>query len=176
MAAQENPDTLVTDRLLLRRIVLDDAPAFHAMNTLPAVIRFVGNQPSESIEQTREMLKHSALADYEKHGHGRFAVVWRETGEMIGFCGVKHLPQIAEDELGYRLRPEFWGKGVATEACRAVIDHARDILKKKRLVSVIHPENEASKNVVRKLGFAYEKTVRLDFMGELDNELYSRAL
>ncbi len=168
-------EPLLTKRLILRRITLDDAEAFHSMNTIPEVIRYVGNRPSESVEATREMLRKSALADYAKYGHGRFACVWKPSGEVIGFCGVKRIEEIGEDELGYRFRPEFWGIGLAKESCRAVIDHARDLLKKKRLVSIIHPENEASKNVVRKLGFAFEKQIRLEFMGEIDNELFSRA-
>lgn len=170
-------EPLVTERLLLRRFTLDDVEALYQLVTIPAVIRYVGNTPAASREAARETLKAHALRDYEVHGYGRFAVVWKATGAVIGFCGVKHLDEIGENELGYRYLPEFWGQGLAKESCRAVIDHARETLKLRRLVSVIHPENEGSKNVVRKLGFTHESTRVIDgLIKGQPMEIYARAI
>jgi RimJ/RimL family protein N-acetyltransferase len=170
-------EPLVTERLLLRRFTLDDVEALYQLVTIPEVIRYVGNSPLASREATREMMKANALRDYEVHGFGRFAVVWKESGAVIGFCGVKHLDEIDENELGYRYLPEFWGRGLAKESCRAVIAHARETLRLPRLISVIHPENEGSKNVVRKLGFIHETTRVLDSLikGQ-PMEIYARKI
>ena len=47
--------------------------------------------------------------DYATYGYGRFACVWKESGAVIGFSGVKYVPEIGDTELGYRFLPEFWG-------------------------------------------------------------------
>ena len=167
------PDALETARLRLRRFTFDDVPALYQLGSLPAVIRYIGNQPVASLEAARENLIKGPLRDYEVHGFGRLACVWKESGAVIGFCGVKHLDELGENELGYRFLPEYWGKGLATEAGRAVIDHARDLYKLKRLESVIHRDNHASKNVVRKLGFSFEKNIVESDEPGIEKELYS---
>lgn len=170
-------EPLVTERLLLRRFTLDDVDALYLLTTIPEVIRYVGNTPLPSRDAALDTLKTRLLRDYEVHGYGRFAVVWKATGAVVGFCGVKYLEEIGANELGYRYLPELWGQGVAKESCRAVIDHARETLKLRRLVSLIHPENEGSKNVVRKLGFTYESTQVIDgiIQGQ-PLEVYGRAI
>lgn len=170
-------EPLHTERLLLRRFTIDDVDALYLLTTIPAVIRYVGNTPLTSREAALETLKTRLLRDYDVHGYGRFAVVWKATGAVVGFCGVKYLEEISENELGYRYLPELWGQGVAKESCRAVIDHARETLKLRRLVSLIHPENEGSKNVVRKLGFTYASTQVIDgiIQGQ-PLEVYGRAI
>jgi RimJ/RimL family protein N-acetyltransferase len=169
-------DRLETERMILRRFTLDDVPALYQLGTLPEIIRYAGNTPLASLEAARENLIKNPLRDYEVHGFGRLACVWKETGAVIGFSGVKHLDELGENELGYRLLPEFWGMGLATEAGLAVIDHARDVYKLNRLVSVIHPDNHASKNVVRKFGFKYEKNVEFSLVYGFTMEMYSGAI
>lgn len=170
-------EPLVTERLLLRSFTLDDVEALYQLVTIPAVIRYTGNTPAASREAARETLKTSALRDYAVRGYGRLAVVWKATGAVIGFCGVKYLDEVEEDELGYRYLPQFWGQGLAKESCRAVIDHARATLKLRRLISIIHPENVGSKNVVCKLGFTYESTRMLDgIIRDQPVEIYARAI
>lgn len=170
-------EPLVTERLLLRYFTLDDVEALYQLLTIPAVIRYAGNTPAASREAARETLKSRVLRDYQVHGYGRFAVVWKATGAVIGFCGVKYLDEISDNELGYRYLPEFWGQGLAKESCRAVIENAREVLQLRRLVSVIHPENEASKNVVRKLGFTHEATRVIEgLIKGQPMEIYARTI
>ena len=169
-------DRIETARLLLRRFTLADVPALFQLGTIPELIRYTGNTPLASLDEARENLIANPLRDYEVHGFGRLACVWRETGQVIGFSGVKHLDELDENELGYRLLPAWWGRGLATEAGRAVIGHARAVYQLQRLVSVIHPDNRASKNVVRKLGFTFEKTVTLASDSFASMEMYSGAI
>jgi RimJ/RimL family protein N-acetyltransferase len=169
-------DRLETARLLLRRFTLEDVPALYQLGTIPEIIRYAGNTPMASLDAARENLIKNPLRDYEVHGFGRLACVWRETGAVIGFSGVKHLDELDENELGYRFLPEFWGRGLATEAGRAVIDHARNSYRLNRLVSVIHPDNHASKNVVRKFGFKYERNVEFSLVYGFTMEMYAGAI
>lgn len=109
------------------------------------------------------------------YGYGRFACVWKETGQVIGFSGIKFLEEIQETELGYRFLPEYWRKGLATEAGSAVLEFAKT-LGLSRLVAVIHPENEGSKQVALRLGFTLEASTTLSLLEEDDLLLFSRNI
>jgi RimJ/RimL family protein N-acetyltransferase len=78
---------------------------------------------------------------------------------LIGYCGFfsQIVDDVEEIELGYRLHPDHWGQGLATEAARAVRDYGFDDLKLPRLISLIHPNNVASRRVAEKNGMTPEK-------------------
>ena len=164
-----------TPRLLLRPFTLDDVDPLYELNTVPEVIRYVGNKPAASRDEARAILEEGALRDYAVHGYGRHALVLRETGAVIGFHGLKVVEEVGETELGYRLLPAHWGKGLASEAASVLVEHAWRGLGLARIVSLIHPENAASKNVARKLGMKLERRVWLSFVKECQMELYALA-
>jgi ribosomal-protein-alanine N-acetyltransferase len=165
-----------TERLILRPFQLGDEEALFAMNTHPDVIRYAGNTPFASLEMARDTLTNVIFKDYEVRGYGRFALVLKETGNVVGFSGVKYIADIEETELGYRLMPEHWGKGLATESAVASIDFARDTLGLKRLVALVHPDNHGSSKVVGKLGFGLERKISFGLIKDVDVDLYSRKL
>jgi ribosomal-protein-alanine N-acetyltransferase len=166
---------LETPRLILRSFTLDDVDAMYQLMTVPDVIRYVGNKPAQSKQDVLDYLQQHPLRDYQVYGYGRFACVWKETGQVIGFSGIKFLEEISETELGYRFLPEFWGKGLATEAGKAVIQFAQG-LSLTRLVAVIHPDNEGSQQVATKLGFALEGKTELSLIENQDLLLFSRTI
>ena len=165
-----------TDRLVLRWFDADDLDAFYLLGSEPRVIRFVGNVPFASRDAARETLVAAPLNDYATYGFGRFACVLKETGQVVGACGPKFLSDFQEVELGYRFLPEHWGTGLATEAARAAVTYAREVLLLKRLIALIHPENIASARVVDKLGFALERKVTVSWCPGVELDLFSRAL
>jgi len=162
-----------TGRLILRRFTLDDLPAFYQLCSRPEIIRYAQSTPLASLEEARAMMHAAPFHDYATYGYGRFACVWKESGEVIGFSGVKYVPEIGDTELGYRFLPEFWGLGLATEAGRASIEFARTDLHLGRLVAMVHPENVASATVLTKLGFAVEKQLRYSGLQDVDVNLFS---
>ena len=167
---------LETDRLRLRWFTLEDLEAFNALGSHPEVIRYVGNQPFASLEVARDVLVAAPLKDYATYGYGRFACVLKQTGEVVGFCGPKFLPDTQDVDLGYRFLPNFWGKGLATESARAVIGYARDQLGLPRLVGWVHPDNVASARVLTKLGFAFERRTTVASIPGVDFDLYAMQL
>ncbi len=78
---------------------------------------------------------------------------------MIGFCGFDHLWGGAEIEIGYWLAPEYWGKGLATEAAQAVMQYGKERLGLQQIVAVAQPANRASIRVMEKLGMTCAKRV-----------------
>ncbi len=143
---------LETARLRLRLFTRDDVQIMFELSSDPEVIKYAEAHPVKSLHEAQQRLEQGPLADYEKYGYGRFAVELKETGRVIGFCGIKYLPEIELPEVGYRYLKRYWGKGIGTEAARVCIDFARDDLKIEKLVALIIPENIASIRVAEKLG------------------------
>ena len=142
---------LETTRLKLRQFTHDDLQVMYILSTDPDVIKYA-DTPARDMEEVRERLEQGPLADYKKYGYGRFAVELKETGKVIGFCGIKYLPEIDLPEVGYRYMKEYWGRGIGTEAAEVCVGFARDDLKIKKLIALIIPENIASVRVAEKLG------------------------
>jgi [ribosomal protein S5]-alanine N-acetyltransferase len=165
-----------TGRMVLRRFVPDDLEVFYELCSRPEIIRYAQAVPLASREAAREFMRAAPFHDYATYGYGRFACVWKATGAVIGFSGIKYVPEIEDNELGYRFLPEFWGMGLATEAGRASLGFARSTLQLTRLVALVHPDNLASARVLGKLGFAVEKQVRYSGLPEVDVDLYARKL
>lgn len=151
--------TIETERLILRPFTEQDAEASFIMNTDPEVMRYLGGVEPTSVEKVREMLKKSTLADYEKHGFGRHAVIHKESKEFMGFTGLKYIPELDEVDIGYRLIPKFWRQGYAYESVLPCMEFGYNELKLDRLVALANPENIASISLMKKLGLTYEKNV-----------------
>jgi ribosomal-protein-alanine N-acetyltransferase len=104
-------------------------------------------------EQVSAFLKKIVGWDRE-HRPSQFALIIRASGTLAGFCGFFHqvVDETDEIEVAYRLHPDYWNQGIATEAAGAVRDHAFRDLKLPRVISLIHPDNIASRRVVEKIG------------------------
>jgi RimJ/RimL family protein N-acetyltransferase len=101
------------------------------------------------------VLRDYPLADYRKHGFGRWACVHKASSEVIGFAGLKHLDELNEVDIGYRLLPAYWGAGLATEASQAAVDYGFQQLRLKRIIGLVDPQNAASVRVLEKLGLTF---------------------
>jgi len=126
------------------------------------VMRFGdGVQPKDWV---REWLR-LCIESYRTRGFGSYAVVEQSSGNLIGYCGLFHFPDVngrPEIEIGYRLARSVWGKGYATEVARAIKDHAFSTLGINRLIAIIDPANAASIHVAEKIGMRYEADVMFD--------------
>jgi len=153
-----NDFKIVTDRLLMRPFSLDDIEPFSQICTNPEVMRYIGNGKPLDKETVKTQITNW-IHLYDKQGYGLLALTLKENQQLIGFCGLLHQTVDAEDfvELGYRLDQAFWGKGMATEAALAIKNYALNQLKIPTLISIIHHENIASKNVASKVGMKLMK-------------------
>jgi RimJ/RimL family protein N-acetyltransferase len=144
-----------TERLLLREFTLDDAEAFYQMCSDSQVTRFTGGPGIKSLDEASAELLARPIADYQKHGYGRWACVLKESGLVIGFAGLKFLDDLQEVDIGYRFLSAYWGKGLATEAGRPIMRYGFDVLKLERIIGLVDPANVASVRVPEKLGLTY---------------------
>jgi RimJ/RimL family protein N-acetyltransferase len=153
---------LDTPRLRLRAWTAGDLDAFAAINARAEVVRYLGGRPLTR-EQTADQLARIE-AHWAEHGFGLWAAEERATGRLAGFAGLAHpyfLPAVMPAvEVGWRLDPDLWGRGLATEAGAASLRYGFEELGLRRIVSIIDPRNAASRRVAAKLGMAVDRRER----------------
>lgn len=147
-----------TERLVLRRLLPDDLPALHALYRDPVVRRYFPDG-TRTLDQTREELEWF-LEGHPRHPElGLWATIERATGAFLGRCGLLpwSIDGAAEVEVAYLIDPTRWGEGFGSEAARAIVRHAHEVLSLERLIGLIDPENAASVKVAEKVGMRYER-------------------
>ena len=151
--------TLETDRLILRSFRKRDVDAMAQLFANPDFMRF-----SLSVFTQR---KHTVafiekVMSWDRAGiPSQFAVVPRGKDTIIGYCGFFYHPEqgIQDIEIGYRLHPDYWNRGLITEAARTVRDHGFRDRNLSRVISLIHPENLPSRRVAEKNGMKVERKI-----------------
>ncbi len=142
-----------TGRLLLRQWVEEDREPFAALNADPIVMEHF---PAILSRAESDAFMDRQAATIERQSWGLWALEVRETGEFIGFTGLL-VPVFDADfvpcvEIGWRLAAASWGKGYATEAATAVLDHAFDVVGLDDVVSFTYVGNDRSRRVMDKIG------------------------
>lgn len=140
-----------TPRLYLREWITEDAENFFELNSDPEVIKFTGDSPFKSIEDTREFVRNYDA--FKKEGMGRWVCILKETGENIGWCGLRIKPEGVD--LGYRFFRKYWNKGFATEAGQGCLEFGFRNLGLNKIIAHAMIENKASSRVMQKLGMRY---------------------
>jgi RimJ/RimL family protein N-acetyltransferase len=143
---------LTTQRLHLRPRTMADLDACVAMDLDPDVHRFIYNQPPDPTERRAE-LRARITAGWPTTG-GIWMVEWQDAPGFLGWCGLFPLEASGLIEIGYRYLPSTWGRGIATEAARAVLGHGFRSLAFDPIVAVTHPSNLASQHVLAKIGLS----------------------
>ena len=161
---------LETERLTLRRFTPDDLDDLVALDSDPAVMRYInGGRPTPRDEMRDDYLPWW-LAYYDRgDAWGFWAAIERETGDFLGWF---HLRPNKEDppdepELGYRLVQSAWGKGYATEGSRAVLHWTLQQAGVQRVIATTPAWHRASLRVIEKLGMRPAGTLDHDLLGEL---------
>ncbi len=144
--------TLETERLLLRPLTKSDIDDYAALHEDPEVLRYLSGdaQPWDRGRSWRHMaflVGHWYLGDA-----GIWAVEHKETGAFLGVIGFASPEGWPGFELAWTLARRWWGHGYATEGARAALAYAFTVLKKDRVISLIHPENRLSIRVAERIG------------------------
>jgi RimJ/RimL family protein N-acetyltransferase len=162
-----------TNRLVLRELVPDDARRMFDIYSDPRTMAFMGPPPRSVLEERENIARH-AEHYYRRGGYGLWAVVAKETGEILGRCGLLRFELRSEPrtEISYLLARPHWGKGYATEAANAAVGFAFGTLAIDSLFALIQPGNGPSVRVAERLAFHRAGAVEYKQFGTVD--LYRR--
>lgn len=154
MSGTTKPNSKETERLILRRMTLDDVvPVFRTTGD-PEVMRYYSSGPDATLEIARSRVQE-VVDHWEKYGYGDWVVIEKSTNAIIGYSGLLFADYLQAMTLGYGFERASWGKGFATEAAKAVIHEAFTVVNLPRLIATVDPRNLASMHVLRKCGFVY---------------------
>lgn len=152
---------LETDRLLLRELKAEDAPFLFELMNDPSWLRYIGDKGIRTMEDARCYIVDGPRRMYARHGFGLWLVTLKETATSIGLCGLIQREELDEIDLGFAFLPAYRRQGHAFAAASATIAYAREKLGLRRLLAIMSPENEASGQLLEKLGFHFQRLGRL---------------
>ncbi|MBC7874527.1 MAG: GNAT family N-acetyltransferase [Ferruginibacter sp.] len=169
---------LITERLLLRKLTPDDAPAIFILRSDERVLRFIGREPAASLNEAGEFIER-----IDRSAGANEAILWGivmqdDPGTVIGtICYWRLQPENYRAEIGYALHPDHWRKGMMKEAIRKVLAYGFDVMKLHSIEGRISKENAASAAILEKTGFVKEAHLKEEFFFRgkfLDTIIYSR--
>lgn len=152
-------ENLISKRLLLKPLTVEDAKEIYELNKDPDVIKFTGDNSFANISEAEKFL--ISYNHYEKWERGRYAVFLKENNTFLGWCGLKYHEESGETDLGYRFRKEFWGKGIGTEAATIALKDGFERLHLKRIYAEANSENKGSIRIMKKIGMKFYKETLL---------------
>jgi RimJ/RimL family protein N-acetyltransferase len=154
------PFVLSTERLILRRFVLDDAPFVIALLNEPGWLEYIGDKGVHTIEDAHRYLQAGPLKMYEQFGFGLYLVARKSDATPIGMCGLIKRDTLDHVDIGFALLASVAGQGFAYEAASAVVQLARS-LRLPRLLAITTPTNRSSQKLLGKLGLQFEREIRM---------------
>jgi RimJ/RimL family protein N-acetyltransferase len=143
---------LQTDRFKLRPFIDADVPFLVELNSDPDVIRYTGEVAFSSIEAAKRRLD-ILTSEFLERKMGRFVVTDLESGERLGWCGLKWLDDFQVVDLGYRFFRRHWGKGIASETAPVCLSYGFRKLFLSEIFAYADLQNIASVRVLEKCGF-----------------------
>ncbi len=152
-------DSLQSLQLEYRPFMQNDSDQLFLLDSDPLVHRYLGNNPIKTVDDAKAVI-HLLQKQYEQYGIGRYATFEKLSGDFIGWTGVKFIVDeeaglVNFHDIGYRLRPEYWNKGYATEATQFWLKYSFEIRKVEEVYGSVNIENKASRRVLEKCGLTY---------------------
>lgn len=172
----ESFPNLESERLLFRQFNLSDAPDIYSIRSDPKVMQYMDDDFHQSLQESENFIS-SNLEAYAKKEKLFWALVEKSSHHFIGDFSFWRIDRKnARAEIGYTLKPAFWGNGFMKEAMRVLIDFSFRELNLHSIEANVNPKNENSKKVLTALAFQKEAYFRENYFFNgvfLDSEIYS---
>ena len=163
---------LETDRLLLRKILLDDAEDIFLLRTNADAMKYIHKPKLNSIDDAKEIIKKMNEPDRIQWG-----IILKNENKIIGTIGYHRIEKDHyRAEIGYMLHPLYWNTGMMSEAIIKVIDFGFNEMKLHSIEAIINPGNTISRKILKKFNFIKEAYFKENFFFEgefFDSEVYS---
>ena len=152
-----------SERLRLRPLDESDAPFLLELLNDPDWHRHIGDRGVRTLDDARAYVRSGPMAMYARHGFGLWAVEGRgaEPKEPLGICGLLQRDTLDDIDLGFAFLARHRGRGLALEAARLSLDHAREALGKTRVLAITSLDNQASIRLLERFGFHFERILTL---------------
>ena len=155
-------ENIETKRTILRPFTLKDIDAVYEFGSNTEVQKYTGDILITSKEQAKNIIENVFFKDYKKYGYGRLAVFYKPDNKVIGFAGLKYLPEFNQTDIGFRFLPKYWNQGIATEISKELIKFGFQTLNLKQIIGIADPKNIGSCKVLDKIGLTYYKSAIYD--------------
>ncbi|THB73440.1 MAG: N-acetyltransferase [Desulfobacteraceae bacterium] len=149
-----------TDRLIIDRLSLADAPYVFELVNDPDFIRFIGDKQVKSVKDAEQYLTQGALKSYDTFGFGMFRVRRLSDELPVGICGLIKRDYLPSVDLGYAFMADHRNHGYAAESCRAVLDFGINTLKLSKIAAIVQPDNTRSIDLLAKIGFRFNDMIQ----------------
>lgn len=159
---------LETPRLLLRPYTIADITPLHQLWITPAVRLYLWDDIVIPLERAAEVV-HDSMEEWEVYGFGQWCIYDKTSQELIGFCGFRHDEPGMPPELLYGLHPDYWGRGMATEAAAIALMFGFCKKKFSTVWATTHPDNQQSVALLERLGMQFQQR---DLLHGLDTLFY----
>ncbi len=154
-------NVIETERLILRKLTLEDAEFILKLVNEPSWLKFIGDRGVRNVEDARGYMLKGPMAMYERLGFGLYLTALKDGGVPIGLCGLIKRDTLPDVDIGFAFFPEFWGRGYAAEAANAVLEEGWSRFGLKRIVAITSPRNARSIKALENIGFKFEREFQL---------------
>jgi RimJ/RimL family protein N-acetyltransferase len=165
---------LETERLVVRRLVLDDAAFLLELLNEPAFLQNIGDRGARTLTDARRYIARGPVASYRKFEFGLYLVELKNLGAPIGICGLLKRDWLDDVDIGFAFLQKYWSQGYARESAAAVMHYGWTTLRLPRIVAITKPNNQASINLLEKLGLRFEKNIAQPDQGG-ENKLFAAS-
>jgi len=152
---------LETERLIIKKMTLDDAPFLLKLLNEPSWIQFIGDRNVNTIKDAENYIQEKMIVNYKKFGFGFYIIITKENKECVGTTGLIDREGMEYIEVGYALLQKFEGKGFAYEATKAILNYASEKLNISPIVAITDLENTKSIRLLNRLGLHFDKNIQL---------------
>lgn len=155
-----------TPRFILREIEFTDVDGMFELDSNAEVHKYLGNKTIASKEETIKVIE-AVRQQYLDYGIGRWAIIDKETNAFVGWSGLKFVTDTINShqnyyDLGYRLIPKFWRKGIATETAVASLDYAFNQLNCPEVYGIADSDNAGSNKILQNVGLQFVETFEIN--------------
>lgn len=152
---------LETERLIIRKLTIEDAPFFFELVNDPDWIRFIGDRKVKTVDDAQDYLTNRIFKSYETFGFGFYAVVEKTNQQVMGISGFVKRDELEHVDVGFAFLPKGRGQGFALESTQALINYGVNSLNFETILAIANNDNKRSHNLLKKLGFRFKKHVQL---------------
>jgi len=152
---------LETERTILREVTETDAEFVLDLLNQPSFIHYIGDRNVRNVAQARDYIESRFTESYKRFGFAMWAVVLKETGELIGLCGFVKRDGLPDADIGFAFLPQFEKRGYAFESASAAMRYGRDVLNLPRVLAITSIDNASSQRLLEKIGLKFERLIFL---------------